>query len=168
MFLDTFPTCFAAFSPVPRISPASVCRNKRNKRILYGSTDYDLNKLQRLQNTAARLIKGAKKNDHIMPILEELHWLPIRYRMQFKILLLVYKCHHGLAPQFLIEQIKLPCPPRTLRSSNHLVLEKPIINMVSYGKRAFSYAGPELWNSLPGHIKNSKSVNDCFFQLAFK
>ena len=101
--------------------------------ILYGSTDYDLNKLQRLQNTAARLIKGAKKNDHIMPILEEIHWLPIRYRIQFKILLLVYKCLHGLAPQYLTELIKLRCPPRTLRSSNRLVLEKPIINMVSYG-----------------------------------
>ena len=90
--------------------------------ILYGSTDYDLNKLQRLQNTAARLIKGAKKNDHIMPILEELHWLPIRYRIQFKILLLVYKCLHGLAPQYLTELIKLRCPPRTLRSSNRISL----------------------------------------------
>ena len=143
--------------------------------ILYGSTDYDLNKLQRLQNTAARLIKGAKKNDHIIPILEELHWLPIRYRIQFKILLLVYKCLHGLAPQYLIELIKLRCPPRILRSSNRLVLEKPIINMASYGQRAFSYAGPDLWNTLPEHIKNSKSVNDFkkslktyFFHLAFK
>ena len=128
--------------------------------ILYGSTDYDLNKLQRLQNIAARLIKGAKKNDHIMPIREEFHWLPIQYRIQFKILLLVYKCLHGLAPQYLFELIKLRCPPRTLRSSNRLVLEKPIINMVSYGQRVFSYAGPELWNTLPEHTKNSKSVND--------
>ena len=120
--------------------------------ILYGSTDYDMNKLQRLQNTAARLINGAK-NDHIMPILEELHWLPIRYRIQYKILLLVYKCLHGLAPQYLTELIKLRCPPRTLRSSNRLVLEKPIINMVSYVQRAFSYAGPELWNTLPERIK---------------
>ena len=128
--------------------------------ILYGSTDYGLNKLQRLHNTAARLIKGAKKNDHIMSILEERHWLPIRYRIQFKILLLVYKCLHGLAPQYLTELIKLRCPPRTLRSSNRLVLEKPIINMVSYGQRAFNYAGPELWNTLPEYIKNSKSVND--------
>ena len=121
--------------------------------VLYGSTDYDLNKLQRLQNTAARLIKGTKQNDHIMPIMVELHWLPIRYRIQFKILLLVYKCLHGLAPQYLIEVIKLRCPPRTLRSSNRLVLEKPIINTVSYGQRAFCYAGPELWNTLPEHIK---------------
>ena len=137
--------------------------------ILYGSTDYDLNKLQRLQNTAARLIKGAKKNDHIMPVLEELHWLPIRYRIQFKILLLVYKCLHVLAPQYHTELIKLRCPPRTVRSSNRLVLEKPIINMVSYGQRTFSYAGPELWNTLPEHMKNSKSVNDLlFFKINLK
>ena len=128
--------------------------------ILYGSTDYDLNKLQRLQNTAAPLIKDAKKNDHIMPILEELHWLPIRYRIQFKILLLVHKCLRGLAPQYLIKLIKLRFPPSTRRSSNRLILEKPIINMVFYGQRAFSYAAPELWNTLPEHIKNSKSVND--------
>ena len=128
--------------------------------IPYGSTDYDLNKLQCLQNTAACLIKGAKKNDHIVPILEELHWLPIRYRIQFKILFLVYKCLHGLAPQYLTELIKLRCPPHTLHSSNRLVLEQPIINMVSYGQRAFIYAGPELWNTLPEQIKNSKSVND--------
>ena len=112
--------------------------------VLYGSTDYDLNKLQRLQNTAARLIKGAKKNDHIMPIIVERHWLPIRYRIQFKILLLVYKCLHGLAPQYLIEVIKLRCPPRTLRSSNRLALEKTMINMVADGQRGFNYAGPEL------------------------
>ena len=91
---------------------------------------WPVNKLQRLQNTAARLLKAAKKNDRIMPILEELHWLPIRYRIQFKILLLVHKCLHGLAPQYLIELIKLRCPSRTLRSSNRLVLEKPIIKMV--------------------------------------
>ena len=47
--------------------------------------------------------------------------------------------------------------------------------MVSYGQRAFNYAGPELWNTLKEHIKNSKSVNEVkknlktyFFQLAFK
>ena len=165
----------SADSLKPLVNTLVTCRIDYTNSILYGSTDYDLNKLQRFQNTAARLIKGTKKNDHIMPILEELYWLPIRYRIQFKILLLAYKCLHGLAPQYLTELIKLRCPPRTLRWSNRLVLEKPIINMVSYVQRAFSYAGPELWNTLPEHIKNSKSVNDFkkklktySFQLAFK
>ena len=67
---------------------------------------------------------------------------------------------YGSAPQYLIDLIKVRCPLRTLRSSNRLILEKPMIKMVSYGQRAFSYTGPELGNTLPEHIKNSKLVKD--------
>jgi hypothetical protein len=52
--------------------------------ILYGLPKYELDKLQRVQNAAARLITGKKKSDHITPVLKELHWLPIKYRIHFK------------------------------------------------------------------------------------
>ena len=73
-------------------------------------------KLQRVQNNAATVITQ-KKHDHITPVLEELHWLPVRKRIELKILLLAYKCLHGTAPSYLRELLKEYVPPRTLRST---------------------------------------------------
>ena len=78
--------------------------------ILYGLPKYELDKLQRVQNAAARLITGKKKSDHITPVLKELHWLPIKYRINFKIILLVYKSLHNLAPDYLDKIIEERCP----------------------------------------------------------
>ena len=54
--------------------------------ILYGLPEYSLSKLQKIQNTAARLVSKTKKSDHITPVLAALHWLRIKYRIVFKIL----------------------------------------------------------------------------------
>jgi hypothetical protein len=71
------------------------------KKTLKYLPKYELDKLQRVQNAASRLITGKKKSDHITPVLKELHWLPIKYRTHFKIILLVYKSLHNLAPNYL-------------------------------------------------------------------
>ena len=63
----------------------------------------DLEKLQRVQNTAARLICNISKFDHITPTLVKLHWLPVRHRINFKILLITFKVIHCLAPEYLSE-----------------------------------------------------------------
>ena len=73
--------------------------------LLYGLPATQLNKLQRVQNAAARLICNIARFDHISPILFELHWLPIKYRINFKILLITYKALHGLAPNYITELI---------------------------------------------------------------
>ena len=67
--------------------------------LLYGS--HQLNKLQRILNTAARLVTMTRKFDHITPILRDLHWLPVNFRVQFKLLIQVYKTLHGLWPLLL-------------------------------------------------------------------
>ncbi|XP_068684831.1 uncharacterized protein [Montipora foliosa] len=77
--------------------------------ILYGLQDYQLKKLQRIQNTAPRVVCKSKIKDHISPVLEEFHWLPVKYRIVFKILLFIYKAINGLAPTY----INLDLPPRT-------------------------------------------------------
>jgi hypothetical protein len=59
------------------------------------------NKLQRVQNTVARIISRAKKEDHITPTLVTLHWPPVNYRCQYKILVYVFNCLHGNAPTYL-------------------------------------------------------------------
>ena len=85
--------------------------------ILIGLPSTEIDKLQRLQNTAARLLLKAKKNDHITPILKRLHWLPVRARIEFKILLMTYKALNNQAPDYIKELVVEYKPGRSLRSS---------------------------------------------------
>ena len=100
--------------------------------LLYGITEHNINRLQRVQNCAARLITNTKKYDHITPVLYTLHWLPIRQWVQYKILLLTYKAIKGLAPAYICELISLKTSFRTLRSSDQLTLNTPVARLKSY------------------------------------
>ena len=71
--------------------------------ILYGLPDCKINRLQRVQNIAARVVSRCSKYDHITPILKSLHWLPVKMRILFKILLLAYNCVNGLAPEYMCD-----------------------------------------------------------------
>ncbi len=62
-----------------------------------------INKLQMDQNAAARVLSRTRKYEHISPVLSTMHWLPIKHRIDFKILLITYKALNGLAPQYLSE-----------------------------------------------------------------
>ena len=75
--------------------------------LLYGLPAYQFDKLQRVQNAAARLIFQESKYCHVRPLLYNLHWLPVKFRIDFKILLLTYKAINGLAPFYLQELISL-------------------------------------------------------------
>ena len=113
-----------------------------------------LTRLQRLQNAAARLIMLSKLKDHITPILYSLHWLPVEFRIIFKLVLLVFHCLHGSAPEYNISIIKEYDPPRCLRSSNTGLLAIPKVR-TAWGDRSFEHAGPYLWNELPMSVRNS-------------
>ena len=126
--------------------------------LLYGLPDSYIRLLQRAQNSAARLITQTKKMDHITPILRQLHWLPVIYRIQFKILLLTYKSLNGLAPSYLTELIHYNNPGRSLRSSNKVTLKVPRTRLKSYGDRSFSYCSPTLWNQLPADIRLAPNI----------
>ena len=69
--------------------------------LLCGLPDCQIQKLQRVQNAAARIITGIKKCDHITPVLKEIHWLPVQQRIEFKILLLTYKALNNMAPSYI-------------------------------------------------------------------
>lgn len=127
--------------------------------LLYGLPACDIGKLQRIQNTAARLLAGAKRTDSASAILKKLHWLPIRERIEFKILLMIYKTQTGSAPTYISELIKKCVPARTLRSSTKSLLQVPSTKTITYGQRAFSSAGPRLWNSLPENLKIKNTVS---------
>jgi len=120
-----------------------------NNSLLYGLPKYEIQKLQRILNAAARLLTYTRKYDHITPVLSELHWLPVEKRIMFKILLLTFKALHGLAPTYINDLLQLYVPSRPLRSSNAFLLKSRKYNLKTYGYRAFSVAAPQLWNVLP-------------------
>ena len=113
-------------------------------------------KMQRLQNSAARIVSRTRKYEHITPVLIKLHWLPIKFRIQFKVLLLVYKALNGLAPKYIKELLVPYKPRRHLRSEAKGLLDEPRTRL-KFGDRAFSISAPRLWNALPQHLKDSTS-----------
>ena len=126
--------------------------------LMYGCTKNLLNKLQKIQNCAARVVTGAKKFDHVKPILESLHWLPVSSRIEYKIALLTYKCLNELAPQYLADLLVPYKSSRQLRSFNKSMLKVPKTNTKTFGSRAFTYAAPTVWNALPEYVKKSNNV----------
>ena len=70
-----------------------------------------ISRLQLVQNAAAHLLTGTRRRDHITPVLASLHWLPVRFRIDFKILLFVFKSLNGLAPIYLSELLEVHDPP---------------------------------------------------------
>ena len=116
-----------------------------------------VNKLQRIQNSLARVITNTSKYQHITPILKKLHWLPIKQRIDYKLCLLTYKTLTNQQPTYLYNSLSFPSHTVSTRSSDSLVLSIPYVRS-SLGKRAFSVIGPRLWNSLPPDTRNSSSL----------
>ena len=93
---------------------------------MYGLPAYQLAKIQRVQNAAARLIPNESKFCHITPLLKQLHWLPVTHRIRFKLLLMTFKAVHDLSPQYIRDLITIKTYPRyKLRSSNSTLLQYP-------------------------------------------
>ena len=118
---------------------------------------YVIHKLQRVQNSAARLVKRIPKRSSITAHCKYLHWLPVKERIKFKILLMVFKCINNQAPQYLKTMLSMYNPARNLRSANQklLIVKR---SKTSFGTRAFSRYGPKLWNQLPLNIKSANNV----------
>ncbi len=127
--------------------------------LLGGCSACLINKLQLVQNAAARVLTRTRKYDHISPVLSTLHWLPIKHRIDFKILLMTYKALNGLAPQYLSELLSHYIPSRPLRSQNsgHLII--PRISKSTVGGRSFSYLAPKLWNNLPNTVREADTLS---------
>ena len=101
------------------------------------------------RNAAARLVCKAKKSDHIHPILETLHWLPVTHRIQYKISTICFNSISGTAPQYLSDLLQPYTPARQLRSaSDTRTFVTPSVNTKTFGERSFPYAGPSVWKKI--------------------
>ena len=126
---------------------------------VYGAlSESNLQKLQKIQNNAVRFIfgiYGKERRQSITPYLKKLHFLPVRYRIKYKIALLVYKCLNNLAPMYLIELLSLRDTKRqSLRLDNDFYLLKvPPAPQFTRTEGAFSHSGPRIWNELPFSLR---------------
>ena len=125
---------------------------------LYGIPKYLVCKLQRVQNTAARIATLTRKHNSITPIMFKLHWLPVHSRIIFKLLLLVYKALNGKAPSYISSLLSHRRCFRSLRSSGQELLTVPLAKLKAYGDRAFSIAAPRQWNNLFLSIRKSPPI----------
>ena len=112
--------------------------------LLFGINTTEIAKLQRIQNSAVRIITCTRKREHITPILVTLHWLPIDKRIQYKILLYTYKVVNHIAPEYIAELFTLHHPGLSLRSANKRSLKRPLCRTSSYGYRRFDVAAASL------------------------
>ena len=90
--------------------------------------------------------------------LQQLHWLPVAYRIQFKLLTLVHGAIHANTPRYLADRVSAYVPSRSLRSTDQSLLVVPRVNLERFGRRAFSCAGPSLWNALPLVLRTEQDV----------
>ena len=126
--------------------------------LLYGLPDRLLHKLQRVQNTSARLVSRLRKYDHISSTLVDLHWLPVHHRIDFKILVLTYQALNGDGPQYIKDMLVPYKPARSLRSQSSQLLKVPITRLSTFGDRSFEKASAVLWNKTPLAIRTSPTL----------
>ena len=127
--------------------------------LFYGISERNLNILQLAQNRAARIISFTPKFRSISGVRRELHWLPIRQRIDFKVLVICWRALHGVAPAYIREMVTRRVAPRTTRSTARDLLVVPRTRLKTFGDRSFSAAAPALWNSLPENLKQLPTLD---------
>ena len=118
--------------------------------LLYGVNKSVIQKFQRVQNAAARLISKRKKHESVRDVLIDLHWLPVEQRIIFKLLVFTYKIINNLAPECLNNLI-------SVRSADAFLLNNVYLDS-NYGRRSFTYSAPRFWNALPQDIRMATSI----------
>ena len=142
-----------------RFALLTCCKKKaeENKEVVGAK----ISRLQRVPNTAARIIARIPRCAHITvitPVLKQLHWLPVEKRVQYKVLLHTYKALNGTSPSYITNLIEQYQPARSLRSQSRSQLRIPATRSETFGDRSFVKAAPQLWNGPPKEITNSGSI----------
>ncbi len=155
------------FRRIRHCLPAGSAKMLYNALVLplfdYGNVIYNnssahlIKKLQTLQNRGARIILQCPFRTHSKDMLKDLHWLSVKERAEFHDMCLVYKCLHGLTPNYLSHKFHEIDHVHNTRSitNNNLSLVKPHIHQM---KRTFQYRGAYSWNQLDTNIRNCSTL----------
>ncbi|KAK2161424.1 hypothetical protein NP493_1585g00016 [Ridgeia piscesae] len=126
--------------------------------LLYNTANKDIARLQRVQNCLARVVTRSPRFSSSVPLLKSLHWLPVHYRIIFKICTISYQALASKQPTYLNSMLTPARNSRELRSTSSNPLYKPPGFKTKAGTRAFSVAAPTLWNSLPVSVKSEGNI----------
>ena len=125
--------------------------------ILFGISDRHLHRLEMVQRSAARIVMQIRRGDRqsMTTILRQLHWLPVRKRIEYKLLVLVHRALYDGTPEYLAALLLTPARASPIAA---LFLEVPQVNLERFGRRAFACAGPTLWNKLPRNMRDNGNL----------
>ena len=161
---------------IRRFIDQSACRNAVRSlvlsrinycnRLLSSIPSTQLYRVQRLQNWAARLVFQVSRDHPSQPLLNLLHWLPLKQRIIFKLLLFVFKILNNQAPKYLHTCLNLYTPTRSLRSSSDPLRLTYSVTRTLAGDRTFTVSASKYWNDLPLTVRQSSSVST--FRKALK
>ena len=125
--------------------------------LFYNIPKKDIARLQRVQNCLARVVTKAPRFNRPTPILKRLHWLPVKFRIHFKICTITFRTLKDNQPAYLAYLLVRPKCSEYLRSTNSNRFVVPRIKTKT-GSRAFSISDPALWNALPVPIRNAEAI----------
>ena len=134
--------------------------------LLLGTLEFQLNKLQQIQNMAYRIVCNLRKYDHFTDNMKDLHWLKIHQRIHYKVACLMFNCIRKSAPKYLIELILPVQQKQQLRSSLSDKCSSTYCKTTIAYNSSFASAGPRIWNSLTPNIR--KETNKSNFQKLLK
>ena len=116
-------------------------------------------------NTLARIVTNHGKYAHVTPILQKLHWLPVRYRCIFKTVTLVYKFLHSGSPSYFEPFLSFSSCPYSTRHSHpdrQYVTVPPfhssVFKSAKHFGHSFAFDAPKIWNDLPQDVRSATSV----------
>ena len=124
--------------------------------LIHGLPDTMISKMQLVQNTTARIVARTARHNHITPVLKKLHWLPVKYCAQFKLLAHTHEALHDRSPVYLRDMLQMYTPGR---SQNTQLLIVSRMRTTAYGNRCFNYAAPSLLNALHADIRKCKTTD---------
>lgn len=127
--------------------------------LLVGVPEHLLYRLQLVQNTAARIVTWTRKTEHITPVLKALHWLPVHYRIVYKICLLTFKGQQNTAPTYICDMLSSHVPSRSLRAAGQNLLSLRRYRLETADARAYIHAAPRMWNDLPHSLRMCTSLD---------
>ncbi len=134
--------------------------------LYYGLPNCDIIRLQRIQDAAARTLTGTKKGKRaVEKIRKDIHWLPVRQRIEYKVLLIAFKAMQGIAPPYVADLLHPYKPSCGLRSGTSTLLRERKTSLVTGGDRSFVKAAPLLWNQLPESLCAAESASSFKGQL---